>query len=1241
MKTPTHITILIVLLFGSSAIVTHSAQASLTLDVATTVDEVRTGDRARVEFTVGNTDGAARNNVVLTMPYPNGLNPVSESNFDGDCPSSTCTAGELVTWDLGSIPSGGSVTVHIAPNITSTTADGTVIEFDASVTDSSLDDASVATTITARTMTNFDITLSETHDPATPGSLQTYRVDFGFLADVASVTNSTLALSLPGNVTFVSASDGGTLSGSTVEWPLGFLSPGDSGVRDVHVMIDPSAQSGDVVSASATISQVGDATNALTSSVSTSVATMSGLQLAIENNRDQVRGSGPLSYVLTVTNNDPFTRFGVNVRGAYPNSLNPLSEAYFEGDCGSSTCTSGERMTFTVGDIVAGGSKRFEMPVVATSTSTGGELINLDLTVTDLAGLQTRQTEVIRVNSDTLYEVIITDSAEPALTDAELSYRIDFAYRADAATVNNTELVVTLPDQVTFDAASDGGVHVGNTVTWNLGFMSPGEGGTRTIDVTTDTGLTNATVLPASARLQSLTTPAEFALSQINTIVGASTGLQVAMESNVTPVRPSSRNHYQLVVSNTDPFTRFGVELTLIYPNEFNPVSEANFEGDCGSSTCTAGEIVVWQLGDLAANSATTVDLPSVLNSGALSGRLIPLLMLVEDDQGLQSSKGETLRVSSDSPFEMVLSADRDPVTVGDVLTYTIKYAYREDVASVVQNTMDLELPDGTTFVSASNGATHANGVVSWNLGFMTPNDGGRLTATVMVDTPAPANQVLEAVARMSLVGDLATRSRAELHTIVADAKGLQISTTANPDSVRSGDLSNYRISVLNNDPFTRFNVNVSSIYGDGLNPLSEANFNGDCGSSTCTAGERVTWLVGDIGAGEARTVYLPSFVTAGQVGGEMTTINTLAEDDLGAHARSTTALRIQNDTVYDVAIDASADPVAPGSSLTYRVTYGYREDAGQVLASQLRLPLAPGTSFVSATAGGQLIGGVVEWDLGNLAPGEGGIVEVVVTVDSALVDGQALQTAATLIDANSQFESAVAETMSVVATGHPLSVTAQALTVSAEPGRELAILYTVTNNDAFSRFGVTLSTMMPPDLNVLFDNNADFAGDCPGTSCTSGERIQWALGELPAGATVSVLLPPIVANGAVDGSVMSFNAWVTDQLSQQARAGVALYTGCLDAIDGDCDGIVDTSDNCRLSPNTPQRDTDGDGFGNACDPDLNNDQIVNFIDISLFSARFLTSDADADLNGDGAVNFLDYVIMTEFFLSPPGPGAL
>lgn len=91
---------------------------------------------------------------------------------------------------------------------------------------------------------------------------------------------------------------------------------------------------------------------------------------------------------------------------------------------------------------------------------------------------------------------------------------------------------------------------------------------------------------------------------------------------------------------------------------------------------------------------------------------------------------------------------------------------------------------------------------------------------------------------------------------------------------------------------------------------------------------------------------------------------------------------------------------------------------------------------------------------------------------------------------------------------------------------------------------------------------------------------------------------------------------------------------------DSDSDGVGDDVDNCTLISNPDQLDTNSDGFGNICDPDFDNNGVVNFLDLSYLSNVFLSADADGDLNGDGIVNFLDVVILRDYFLQPPGPAA-
>lgn len=107
-----------------------------------------------------------------------------------------------------------------------------------------------------------------------------------------------------------------------------------------------------------------------------------------------------------------------------------------------------------------------------------------------------------------------------------------------------------------------------------------------------------------------------------------------------------------------------------------------------------------------------------------------------------------------------------------------------------------------------------------------------------------------------------------------------------------------------------------------------------------------------------------------------------------------------------------------------------------------------------------------------------------------------------------------------------------------------------------------------------------------------------------------------------------------------------------VEPIDSDNDGITDDADNCILVPNGPtlpdaggntQLDTDGDGIGNSCDCDFNQDDFCGGPDFTVFIGCFNQSTSGspeceaADMNGDGFVGGPDFTLFIGGFNAPPG----
>jgi len=121
-------------------------------------------------------------------------------------------------------------------------------------------------------------------------------------------------------------------------------------------------------------------------------------------------------------------------------------------------------------------------------------------------------------------------------------------------------------------------------------------------------------------------------------------------------------------------------------------------------------------------------------------------------------------------------------------------------------------------------------------------------------------------------------------------------------------------------------------------------------------------------------------------------------------------------------------------------------------------------------------------------------------------------------------------------------------------------------------------------------------------------------------------------------------NVYVGDPLMRIARPATKHPS------DLDGDGVPDAKDNCVEIPNPDQRDTDGDGIGNLCDPDVDKDGVVTTswgqvsrteagdIERIALAAQRRIYNPNYDLDGDGKVDETDLGIAQLWLFLPPGP---
>jgi uncharacterized repeat protein (TIGR01451 family) len=141
-------------------------------------------------------------------------------------------------------------------------------------------------------------------------------------------------------------------------------------------------------------------------------------------------------------------------------------------------------------------------------------------------------------------------------------------------------------------------------------------------------------------------------------------------------------------------------------------------------------------------------------------------------------------------------------------------------------------------------------------------------------------------------------------------------------------------------------------------------------------------------------------------------------------------------------------------------------------------------------------------------------------------------------------------------------------------------------------------------------------------TSTTGELRIDDVV--VPASGSVDIVIEVTIGSGVTDETFMSNTATWSEPLEGGA-AGSVSAPDLLIRVDSDSDGVYDNDDNCPSDPNTAQADFDGDGLGDVCDPDDDNDGVNDPSDCDPFDATVLGPDPETcdgvDNDCDGSID--------------------
>ncbi|MBX3025083.1 DUF11 domain-containing protein [bacterium] len=441
-------------------------------------DPAEAGRALTYNVTFSNPGTSDANDAVLTARLPVGTSFQSAS--DGGVSGENRT----VTWSLGKVAVGASGRRQFTVQVGQGETNGSVLLSDAELRDAALGASARATSaVTIRTGSPIALTLVASPNSVPRGGQLTYRLTATNRS--GSAQNVTLRSVVPGSVSNVNTSDGGScfngcIEGRIINWDLGSLPAGGSRTAEVTLYISDDAArfpNGTLLSHRAWVIGAGGAVAEETVVIDSSPQ----LALAMRAERDPIGAGQNLTY--TVTFGNPGT---MDASNAVLTARVPVG-ATFDSASDGGTESAGV-VTWAVGPIGAGKSGRRQFTVAVASEATNGTILESDAELRDSGlGASARAHGAATVRTDSPITLTLTASADPdPVRRGEV-----LTYLATVENSGSLPQTITLrsavPDRVSGVSAGNGGSCFngcieGRIINWSLGSVPAGAN--RTVLVT-------------------------------------------------------------------------------------------------------------------------------------------------------------------------------------------------------------------------------------------------------------------------------------------------------------------------------------------------------------------------------------------------------------------------------------------------------------------------------------------------------------------------------------------------------------------------------------------------------------------------------------------------------------------------------------------------------------------------------------------------------------------------------------
>ncbi|HOZ36915.1 MAG TPA: OmcB family cysteine-rich outer membrane protein, partial [bacterium] len=736
--------------------------------------EARSGEEIVYTLKWKVTGNTTLNNVILSDALPAEVSFVSAS--DTYVYNST---NKTITWSLGDIKPEASGYKTIKVKTASGLPVGTQIYNTADIVSGTKhkNDTEV-TKIVA--VPSYDVNITKFVDKTTAkvGDSLTYTLNWSVTGNMVA-PNVVITDTLPQEVSLVSASDNYTIDGQVLTWELGDLQANVSGSKTITVKINSLPTTGNKVINTTEIHS-GDKNK--TATVETLVEEFN---LFIDKIAPaQVHAGDEMTYTLNwrVTGNK--TALNTIITDTLPSQVTFVSAT-------GNYLQVGQKLTWNLGNITPEAYGSIDVVVKVNNDVPAGTNIYNTAVITS-ACKSVKDTEVTKVIAVPFYDVDIVKTVDKTTANVgdNLTYTLNWSVTGNMV-APNVVITDTLPQEVSLVSATDGYIENVQTLTWNLGDLTPNATGSMTITV----------------KINSLPETGDKIIN--NTVITSGSKYAEASAETVVAVRPT----FDLSIDKTAPAAAYpGDEMTykidwsvsgnalasnvVITENMPAGVSLLEVKGVNGSYS-SIGNTYIFALGDKMPEATGTLELIVKVSNSAVGGDVLTNNVKIESgDKSAEASASTTVLGRHDYVVAIEKSAPVE-VQAGDNINYSISWSVTGNMLApdvVVTDT----LPENVSFVSASGDYNYSTSTreLIWNLGSLQANATG--TMQIVVATAAGASDGEQVVNNVMIVSGL-KNALDDATTIIKNGGGgsdhnVGITKSA-PTSITAGDNITYNIS--------------------------------------------------------------------------------------------------------------------------------------------------------------------------------------------------------------------------------------------------------------------------------------------------------------------------------------------------------------------------------------------------------------------------------------------------------------